>query len=59
MEAYDANGDMIARDGQKFRRVGFQVNGGDWDGEILTKSDAVVPVPHGSISPVYVEVESD
>lgn len=55
MDAYDENGDMIARDGQKFRQVGWQINGGTNDGLLLAKDDAPTE-PHGGFSPVYVEV---
>lgn len=55
MEAYDENGDMIAKDGQKFRQVGWQINGGTNDGLLLAKDDAPTE-PHGGFSPIYVQV---
>lgn len=58
MEAYDANGDMIARDGQRFRQVGWQVNGGVLDGELLTMKQTPA-APHGGVSPLYIEVGTD
>ena len=54
---YDANGDMIAREGQKFRRVGWRINGGENDGIFAHNIEDVQHIPHGSFSPIYVEVE--
>lgn len=58
--AYDENGDMIAKDGQRFRQVGWQINGGDNDGILVSKDKEelveVLAQPHGGFSPVYVEV---
>jgi hypothetical protein len=59
MDSYDDNGDMIAEAGQKFRRVAWQINGGDRDGDIVKDADLeeALKQPHGGYSPVYVEVE--
>lgn len=59
MEPYDDNGDMIAEAGQKFRRIAWQVNGGENDGIIVKDADLekALEKPHGGYSPVYVEVE--
>lgn len=59
---YDENGDLITRDGQRFRQVGWQVNGGKNDGVLIGRDYAradvsyIVNHPHGSLSPVYIEV---
>lgn len=62
--SYNENGDMIAEKGQTFRQVGWQINGGEFDGR-LVRLDAeetlekMKTAPHGSISPIYVEVGTD
>lgn len=62
-DAYNENGDMITKEGQVFRQVGWQINGGIHGGEIVTlEADALVSIletPHGGYSPVYVEVGTD
>lgn len=61
---YDANGDMIAQPGQLFRQIGWQINGGESDGQFIAKSHEtdlheVLKGSHGGFSPVYVEVGKD
>jgi hypothetical protein len=64
MDPYTENGDMIAKNGQLFRQVGWQINGGPYDGVLVQKvsEDELkerLGEPHGGFSPVYVEVGRD
>lgn len=58
IKPYTPNGDMIAKAGQIFRCVGWQINGGPRDKEILAGKlfDFNADFPIGSLTPVYVEV---
>lgn len=60
---YDSNGDMVTKEGQIFRQIGWQINGGEHDKLFLGfahleefKADGIA---HGGFSPVYVEVGKD
>ena len=61
---YDENGDLLASRGQRFRQVGWQINGGVNDGFLIKLEDRksierLKAAPHGGFSPVYVEVGTD
>lgn len=64
-DAYDANGDMIAREGQRFRQIGWRISGGIKDGKLFSANMSEAEVraamenPHGDISAIYVEVGTD
>lgn len=58
--AYNENGDLLASEGQAFRQVGWQINGGDNDKVLVPMNDEhmveTLAIPHGGFSPIYVEV---
>ena len=59
MVAYTENGAMIAKNGQLFRRVGWQITGGVNDGFLVTDhllEECLDSAPHGGYRPIYVEV---
>jgi hypothetical protein len=56
MDAYDANGDLVTKRGQKFRRIAWQIQGGEQDGMFFEVADDVELLPHGAFVPVYIEV---
>lgn len=58
---YDENGYLMARSGQKFRQVGWMIEGGLNDGTIVTLQEDLtllekLKAPHGGYAPVYREV---
>ena len=58
---YDDNGDLVVTEKTTLRQVGWQINGGANDGLIIGRMDeeklkARLKIPHGSFSPVYVQV---
>lgn len=62
--SYDSNGDMIPDpDKQRFRRVGWIIDGGPLDGEMFNNLDALKStfdeVPHGGYAPLYREIGTD
>lgn len=62
---YNDNGDMVTEEGQVFRQVGWQINGGEWDGTFVNLGNEeelrsrLLDGPHGGYSPIYVEVGRD
>lgn len=48
---------VIENDRVVFRRIGWQVNGGPKDKEIIGEiSDFDRSIPHGSFTPIYIEL---
>lgn len=60
---YDVNGDLIGNKKMRFRQVGWQINGGINDGTIFPEdaenAAKYFKIPHGSVSPVYVQIGTD
>jgi hypothetical protein len=56
--AHNQAGDLLPQAGAVFRQVGWQINGGEDDGEIepMRNDGFFESDSHGSYSPVYVEV---
>lgn len=53
---YDEQGNLVAKEGQKFKQVGWRINGGENDGVLVLDPIDVHHIPHGSYSPIYIEV---
>lgn len=55
--AYDANGDMVAAEGTRLRRVGWMIHGGPYSGLLVVFiTDEIKNSAHGGFTPVYMEV---
>lgn len=57
-KAYDEQGNLVAKKDQKFHQVGWMINGGKADGALIPNDriHLFVNTPHGSLSPLYIEV---
>lgn len=51
------DGDLVIEERTLFRPVGWLVNGGKNDGLLIANiSEAVKKVPHGSFTPLYIQI---
>lgn len=54
---WNEQGDMIVEGRGVFRPIGWLVNGGPNDGQMFKDITAAIKeVPHGSFSPIYIQV---